>query len=327
MWGWGPGGWRAGCVAPRHVPHEEVEAWRKGSPRAVGRELGGGAGAKLRALAPPALQASVGAGQHAEELRPVASGPEGSCHSPHRLGRFQRGPETPSSKRPGTCPLSRGPRRPWALPLARPGPSPFPAAEVGPGSLGRAACSAVGLTGPLCVETEAPFMGATGPGPVENEGRPHRERARALGSKKKSISLSPQVGAGDFGGSWDPGLGRCRLWGAFLGEGRGGRGRLPALQLREQDGRLPPRWCPLLPQPLLPPLPALRPLRQPRQPVRSSHEEGAAPHPSSLGGVLCWRRPGQGLEPERARGPADAHRPAHPAPAAAAAQPAGASRR
>lgn len=56
--------------------------------------------------------------------------------------------------------------------LARPSPSPFPAVAIGPGSLGRAAWPVVGLTGPLCIETETPFMGDPGPSPVENKCRP-----------------------------------------------------------------------------------------------------------------------------------------------------------
>ncbi|XP_055293672.1 extracellular matrix protein 2-like [Moschus berezovskii] len=46
------------------------------------------------------------------------------------------------------------------------------------------------------------------------------------------------------------------------------------------------------------------------------HEEGAASRPGSLGGVLPWRGLGQASPgPERARGPANSHRAAHPAAA------------
>lgn len=141
------------------------------------------------------------------------------CLFPLEFGVLSNGVQCQSRHCPGSLVLALSPEDP------RPGPSPFPDAEVGPGSLGQAACSAVGLTGPLCAETEASFMGATGLGPVENKRRPYGKAARALRPKKKSICLSPQVGAGDAGGSGEQGLGRC-VWRGIPGGGlRWGRFR------------------------------------------------------------------------------------------------------
>lgn len=140
----------------------------------------------------------------------------------HRLGRLQRGRSRRCPGGPGTCPLSRGPWRYWGLRLALGARRlSFPAAEEGPGSLGRAACSVVGLTGPLCVETEAPFTGATGPAPVEKEHRPLRKGARELGSKKK-INLS--FSSGGSRGPWRESGARpveAFVGGSFPGEGPG----------------------------------------------------------------------------------------------------------
>ena len=211
-----------------------MEAWRKGSGPEVGREpVEGtaaqphlrpearawgapgpqGLGSTLATLALPPCSVSPGIGRPRHwrlwwKLTGLA-GCRGAGVAVAQVALAPApSPEDPGG--PGVCGL-----------LSGPGPSPSPAAEGGPGSLGWAACSAVGLTGPLCAETEAPFTGATGPAPVEKE---HR-----LLRKGKSISLSPQVGAGDPGGSRGPGPGRRLLGGAFLGKGRAGSGRLPAL--------------------------------------------------------------------------------------------------
>lgn len=144
------------------------------------------------------------------------------CSVSSRIGRPRPQPRwqnpaglADSRRWPGQLPLSQRPRRPWVLLLAWPSRFLIPSMEVGPGSLGWAACSVVGLTSPLCVDTEAPFTGATGPGPVENKYRPlSAHTVGLLSGPRKTPSLSPQMEAGMLGVSWEQGLGRCLFaWG------------------------------------------------------------------------------------------------------------------
>lgn len=226
----GHGRWHSGRIPAHHFTEEEVDAWRKGSCPEVGREPVEGAGAQLRPPAPsearglcPGGPGAPGAGVYACYPRvPGIGRPWHRCLWWKLTGLAgSRGagvaivpvalapapsPEDPGG--PGACSL-----------LSGPGASPFPAAEEGPGSLGRAACSVVGLPGPLCAETEAPFTGATGPAPVEKEHRPLRKGARELGSKKK-INLS--FSSGGSRGPW--GESGARPAEAFVGGSLPGEG-------------------------------------------------------------------------------------------------------
>lgn len=153
-----------------------------------------------------------------------------------------------------------------------------------------------------CVQRQKPHSrGPLGQGQWRmNTGFSEKERECSGPRKKKSISLSPQMRAVDFVGSGGPGLGRRLLGGSLPG---GGLGRVGEARSTVALGaRLSPA-APLVFHP-----------SQPFISFASSggHEEGAAPHPGSLGGVLPWRGLGQASPwPERARGSANPHRAAH----------------
>lgn len=186
----------------------------------------------------------------------------------------------------------------------------------------------VGLTGPLCVETEAPFMGATELEPVENKCRPY-------GKKKSKSTLVQENNQSLFLLRWEQGMlgevggkawGAVCLEGGFLGEGQGGCGRLQALQpgLGAQGEGLS-RAILHVSHPAVTAAAPTSPSSSsclPLQPEHSGHEEHAASCPGFLGGVLPCKGPGQaGAEPERAHGPTNPLGLTHPA-AATAAQPA-----
>lgn len=155
-----------------------------------------------------------------------------------------------------------------------------------------------------CVQRQKPYSrGPLGQGQWRmNAGFSEKEREHSGPRKKKSISLSPQMRAVDFAGSRGPGLGRRLLGGSLPGGGPGQVGE--ARSTVALGAGLSPA-TPLVFHPFQPFISFTSP---------GGHEEGAAPCPGSLGGVLPWRGLGQASPgPKRAWGPANPHRDAHPA--------------